>query len=153
MKRNQLASLSVISMLTISTVGGIFFNPTPNFLAVAATSSYLVAQGTAQSGTFVGVGHSTEGTARIVSENGKRYLEFDQAFRTDKGPDLFVLLHRETRPQTYRTSDYLNLGRLEAVKGTQRYPIPDDVNLETFRSAVIWCRQFNVTFGYATFDR
>ena len=149
MKRNNLTKLSLISMLTIS-VTGILFNPTINQIAHAATKSQIVAQATPQSGAFVGVGHQTQGNVSIVTENGKRYLEFDQGFKTDNGPDLFVLLHREDIPKSYGESDYVSLGRLQTVKGTQRYEIPDDLTLESFRSAVIWCRRFNVTFGYAT---
>ncbi|MBW4513754.1 MAG: DM13 domain-containing protein [Timaviella obliquedivisa GSE-PSE-MK23-08B] len=105
----------------------------------------------AQSGQFVASEHPTEGTARIVTENGKRYLVFDQAFKSDEGPDLFVLLHRDQMPQTYDAQNYISLGRLQSVKGEQRYAIPDDVDLANFQSAVIWCRQFNATFGYAPF--
>jgi hypothetical protein len=105
----------------------------------------------AQSGRFVAAEHPTEGTARIVTENGKRYLVFDQAFMSDEGPDLFVLLHRDQMPQTYDAQNYISLGSLQNVKGEQRYAIPDDVDLANFQSAVIWCRQFNATFGYAPF--
>nr|WP_255346730.1 DM13 domain-containing protein [Synechococcus sp. PCC 7336] len=76
----------------------------------------------------------------------------DENFRTDRGPDLFVLLHARDIPRSYNASDYVvNLGRLERVSGTQRYRVPEDVDIEAFESAVIWCRRFNVTFGYATF--
>lgn len=105
----------------------------------------------AQSGRFVAAEHPTVGTARIVTENSKRYLVFDQAFMSDEGPDLFVLLHRDQMPQTYDAQNYISLGSLQNVKGEQRYAIPDDVDLANFQSAVIWCRQFNATFGYAPF--
>jgi hypothetical protein len=105
----------------------------------------------AQAGQFVAAEHPTEGTAQIVTENGKRYLVLDAAFVTDAGPDLFVLLHREAMPQTYEAQNYLSLGMLQQTQGEQRYAIPDDVDVNDFRSAVIWCRQFNATFGYAPF--
>jgi hypothetical protein len=109
-----------------------------------ATSSAL------KSGQFVTAEHTTEGAARIVTEDGKRYLVLDSAFMTDAGPDLFVLLHQEPMPQTY-AQNYISLGELKNVKGEQRYVIPDDADLDTFRSVVIWCRMFNATFGYAPF--
>jgi hypothetical protein len=87
-----------------------------------ATSSAL------KSGQFVTAEHTTEGAARIVTEDGKRYLVLDSAFMT-----------------------YISLGELKNVKGEQRYAIPDDADLDTFRSVVIWCRMFNATFGYAPF--
>jgi Electron transfer DM13 len=104
-----------------------------------------------QSGQFVTAEHPTQGTAQIVTENGKRYLILDSAFKTDAGPDLFVLLHRENMPRTYDAQSYLSLGALQQTSGEQRYAIPDGVDLGSFQSAVIWCRQFNATFGYAVF--
>lgn len=99
---------------------------------------------------FVGSAHSTSGSAQIVSIEGQRYLEFDSAFRTDNGPDLFVLLHSEAVPSSYSPEDYVNLGQLQQIAGTQRYAIPAGTDISAFQSAVIWCRAFDVTFGYAT---
>ncbi len=103
----------------------------------------------AQSGQFVTAEHETQGNARIVTENGQRYLEFDAAFRSDDGPDLFVLLHREATPTNYKNGDFVRLGRLQTTSGKQRYAIPADVSVNEFKSAVIWCRAFNATFGFA----
>lgn len=121
--------------------------------SVAKAQSTLVTDAktaTEKSASFVdGTGHSVTGGAKVIEEAGQRYLELDSDFRTDSGPDLFVLLHRETVPISYADSDYINLGRLQRVARTQRYLIPADVDISAFRSAVIWCRQFNETFGYA----
>jgi len=121
-------------------------------LSVASTS--LGAQpallANAKSASFVGgTGHTVTGGVQIIEEGGQRYLEFDSDFRTDSGPDLFVLLHREASPTSYADTDYVSLGRLQRVARTQRYEIPADVDVSAFSSAVIWCRQFDVTFGYA----
>jgi hypothetical protein len=43
----------------------------------------------------------------------------------------------------------LTRGDLQSTDGSQRYEIPADVDIDAFKSAVIWCRQFNVTFGFA----
>lgn len=102
-----------------------------------------------KSGSFVGAEHPTSGTAKIVMEQGKRYLEFNSAFKTDAGPDLYVLLHRSSKPESYDAKNYVSLGRLTKVNGQQRYEIPANVDLKGMRSTVIWCRQFNATFGYA----
>lgn len=109
-----------------------------------------LSQGT-KTAAFQGVAHPTLGQAQIIEENGKRYLEFDEAFRSDDGPDLFVLLHKQAEPSNYSPEKFENLGRLQAISGTQRYEIPAGVIVEDFKSAVIWCRQFDVTFGFATF--
>lgn len=102
-----------------------------------------------KSGNFVASEHPTTGMAQIVTVNGKRYLDFSQSFKTDQGPDLFVLLHRSSTPTAYKAGDYVSLGRLSRVSGSQRYAIPASVDLKNVRSVVIWCRQFNATFGYA----
>lgn len=106
----------------------------------------------ASGGQFNTVSSDTVGTATIVKENGKHYLEFDADFSTEEGPDLFVLLHRQEIPEDYSSEQFFNLGDLQSVDGSQRYEIPEDVSIEDFKSAVIWCRQFNVTFGYAPID-
>ncbi len=111
-----------------------------------------VAQAPEASGVFVAAEHPTQGMAKVVTDNGQRYLEFDEAFQTDSGPDLFVLLHREETPQSYAEENFVNLGELQQTTGTQRYAIPADVDPAEFSSVVIWCRQFNVTFGYAPFE-
>ncbi|EKU98659.1 Electron transfer DM13 [Leptolyngbya sp. PCC 7375] len=100
-------------------------------------------------GSFVAVSSDTVGGVTIVEENGKRYLEFDETFSTDDGPDLFVLLHKEATPQSYSSDKFVNLGDLQSINGSQRYEIPEDISIDEFKSAVIWCRQFNVTFGFA----
>lgn len=82
-------------------------------------------------------------------QGGQRYLEFDQAFRSDSGPDLFVLLHKDSTPTSYAADRFVNLGELQSVSGKQRYAIPDSISLADLNSAVIWCREFNVTFGHA----
>lgn len=111
-----------------------------------------------KSGTFVAGEHATEGTVRIVTQNGKPILELDQAFKTfDMGPDLVVILHRSddvlgsTKPPSYplQAGDYAILAPLQKFSGAQSYPIPENINLEDYKSAVIWCRQFNATFGTA----
>lgn len=101
------------------------------------------------SGSFVTAEHETTGTARVVSEDGTSYVVFDEQFQTDPGPDLFILLHRSQTPQSYEESEFVNLGELQQTRGTQRYEIPGDVNPQDYASVVVWCRQFNVTFGYA----
>ncbi|EDX87371.1 hypothetical protein S7335_5080 [Synechococcus sp. PCC 7335] len=120
--------------------------------AASSTSQVKSSQPTesVDSAPFVGAGHPTSGAAQVVAIDGQSYLEFDSAFSSDNGPDLFVLLHAEAVPESYSADKYVNLGRLQSVAGEQRYAIPEGVDVSAFKSAVIWCRQFNVTFGYAT---
>lgn len=116
----------------------------------AVAKSSINAQMNGLTHEFIGVAHSASGSAQIVEEDGQRYLEFDSAFSSGAGPDLFVLLHAESVPRSYSPDEYVNLGPLQQVAGAQRYAIPADIAVDDFKSAVIWCRQFDVTFGYAT---
>ncbi|MDX2211852.1 MAG: DM13 domain-containing protein [Oculatellaceae cyanobacterium bins.114] len=153
MKLNRLA-LSVTSVLIVAApmVGIVAFQGKGNAeqlpaQVVAQNQSVAIA-----SGTFVAGEAPTTGVARIVTEGGHRYLELDGAFSTSSmGPDLHVLLDSTQRPpQTYTNlGSAVNLGSLREYTGAQRYPIPDSINLASFRSVVVWCRTANATFGYA----
>ncbi|MEL6137487.1 MAG: DM13 domain-containing protein [Cyanobacteria bacterium J06626_23] len=122
---------------------------TPNAVVVqskAKTKSVL------RSGSFVTVeqDHATTGSARIVEENGQRYLEFDGEFDTARGPAVQVVLHNgDSVPVNLTEGDYVYVGDLQSFSGAQRYAIPADIDLADYESVAIWCQEFNVTFGYA----
>jgi hypothetical protein len=44
---------------------------------------------------------------------------------------------------------YVDLGRLRAFKGSQRYTIPAGVDLKNYPSVVIWCQRFSVLISPA----
>lgn len=114
-----------------------------------------------KAGSFVAAEQPTKGTARIISNNGKYVLELSQAFSTDSGPDLFVILHKApnilavTKPPYYsvKEGDYVILGALKKTTGRQIYSIPSTVKISDFNSAAIWCRKYNATFGAASFKK
>lgn len=87
--------------------------------------------------------HKTSGTAKVVEQNGKKYLVLEN-FETTNGPDLFVYLSNDKD-----ASEFVSLGALKGNIGNQQYEIPDDVNLEDFDYVLIWCRAFKVLFGSA----
>ncbi len=102
-------------------------------------------------GMFVKAEHPTQGTAKIVSDRGKTFIEFDQKFKTDAGPDLVVILYRrESVPiGGLKAADYVTLGKLQKTQGQQRYAVPASVDVSQYQSVAVWCRQFNATFGFA----
>lgn len=111
-----------------------------------------------RSGHFVSGEQPTHGTAQLVRQSGGVILQLDQSFQTStSGPDLVVVLHRSedvlgtTQPPAYPLveGDYTVLAPLQRYSGAQTYEIPGDINVDDYRSAVIWCRQFNATFGAA----
>lgn len=114
--------------------------------------------GVIKSGNFVSGEHDTSGLARIINNGGQFVLELDETFQTSPmGPDLVVVLHQSedvigsTEPPAFplQEGEYVFLAELESFNGAQRYAIPADVNLDDYRSAAIWCRRFNATFGAA----
>jgi Electron transfer DM13 len=112
-----------------------------------------VAQNPVKMGKFVTVKQEkqTTGQVKIVMENGKRYLELSSDFTTAKGPDVQVILHRNSQIGVNpKQSEYFNVAMLKSFQGGQRYLIPDHVSINEFKSVGIWCREFNVTFAFAT---
>ncbi|MEL7315683.1 MAG: DM13 domain-containing protein [Cyanobacteria bacterium J06559_3] len=93
---------------------------------------------------------ATTGTAQIVTENGQNYVVFDEAFDTARGPDVQVVLYTGSEaPVNLAEGDYVTIAALESFEGAQRYLIPADIDVNNYESVAIWCREFNVTFGYA----
>jgi hypothetical protein len=147
MKLNRFALFSVTSALIAVAPISYAIADQSGIQTVVQSQSMAIA-----SGTFVAGEAPTTGIARIVTEDGHRYLELDTAFSTSNmGPDLHVLLEAtETPPQSYvNLGSAVNLGSLQNFSGAQRYPIPDTIDLAEFNSVVIWCRMANATFGYA----
>ena len=154
MKLNKLAGLGIASIVLFGSVGQLALNAQPaealkarQGITVAAKSQSLIA-----SGTFVTTeqDHPTNGTAKIVEKNGKRYLEFSKGFTTARGPKVRVVLHRNsTVPVNLNERNYVTLANLQRFDGAQRYEIPANFDLDDFKSVAIWCEEFNVTFGFA----
>lgn len=94
-------------------------------------------------------GHKAAGMATIYRlEDGKRVLRLED-FAATNGPDLFVTLHPGANPEQ-EEGEYLQLEALKGNQGNQNYELPAEIDLSKYRSVVIWCRSFNVVFGYAT---
>ncbi|MEM9924296.1 MAG: DM13 domain-containing protein [Cyanobacteria bacterium P01_D01_bin.50] len=153
MKFNKLAGLGIASIVLFGSFGQLAINAQPaqaqrarQGVTIAAKSKSLIA-----SGNFVKAEKATSGKAKIVSINGKRYLEFNKAFKTGNGPDVKIILHKNsTIPLNVREGNYITLARIKSFNGAQRYEIPNNVNLANYKSVGIWCEEFNATFGYAS---
>ncbi len=123
--------------------------PSPSMEKMEPATSMQKMEQPIASGRFVASEHPTTGMATVVMIKGQNYLKFDRTFKSDDGPDLYVVLHRESTPKDYKKDNYVNLGRLQKVAGSQMYAIPDGTDLSTFKTAVIWCQRFSATFGFA----
>jgi hypothetical protein len=105
-------------------------------------------------GTFIAgstPGDTAGGKATIYRlEDGKPLLRLED-FSTTNGPDLFVVLSSSANPDQdgLKNGAYVQLEALKGNIGNQNYELPADVDLGQYKSVVIWCRTFNIVFGYA----
>jgi len=77
----------------------------------------------------------------------ERTVFLHEDFEVGPGPKFHVYLVPQDNIRS--SSDlgeamYVDLGRLRAFKGSQKYSIPAGTNLSDFKSVIIWCEQFAV---------
>ena len=90
------------------------------------------------------------GRGRVSAYERTVFLEYD--FEVGPGPKFHVYLVPKAevrREADVKTAMFVDLGRLRSFKGSQRYPIPDGVDLRKYSSVVIWCEQFGVLISPA----
>ncbi|QIR36538.1 DM13 domain-containing protein [Tolypothrix sp. PCC 7910] len=167
MQFKHLLIVSAVSLIMVSCVGTVSKNqdtvnasvsPTPTSVKPLSQSTTSQNLNVNKYGAFTSGEHTTQGIAHITTKNGKSILELDKSFKTStSGPDLVVLLHRSdnvlgsTQPPSYplKKDDYVIIAPLQKYSGAQSYEIPKNINLADYKSAAIWCRKFNATFGAA----
>lgn len=131
-------------------------------VASAEQSTQAPAQGAATqaavaipvaTGTFIHANRSDPvhwGKGKVSLYQRAVFLEPD--FEVGPGPAYHVYLVPKASIRT--SSDmkdvmYVDLGRLRSFKGSQRYQIPDGVNLKNYPSVIIWCERFGVLISPA----
>lgn len=105
------------------------------------------------SGTFIHANPSDpihHGRGKVSVYERTVFLESD--FEVGPGPAYHVYLVPKASIRS--SSDikdvmYVDLGRLRAFKGSQRYAIPAGVDLANYPSVIIWCERFNVLISPA----
>ncbi|MGW0842731.1 DM13 domain-containing protein [Streptomyces sp. NPDC002787] len=110
---------------------------------------------TLASGGLISHEHTTTGAVKLVRlADGTHVIRLER-LDTSNGPDLRVWLTdapvKEGRAGWHVFDDgaYISLGRLKGNKGSQNYPLPDDVDPSRYTSVTIWCDRFDVSFGAA----
>lgn len=104
-------------------------------------------------GTFIHANPSDPihyGKGKVSVYRRAVFLEPD--FEVGPGPAYHVYL--VPKPGVRSEADvkdamFVDLGRLRAFKGSQRYAIPDGVDLSKYPSVVIWCERFGVLISPA----
>lgn len=92
--------------------------------------------------------HFANGKALLIETEPGKYTLRVEDFSVRNGPDVFVLLS----PSNGYQSDALNLGGLKGTDGAFNYDIPAGTDISLYKSAIIWCRRFDVLFGHAEFS-
>jgi len=88
--------------------------------------------------------YDAEGSVKLVEDaSGKRFVRFEDNFKSDNGPDLIVYIGTADNRGT-------SLGALKGNIGAQNYELPDDLDLSTVDTVRVFCRSFNADFAIAT---
>lgn len=128
------------------------FPPPPvNEQLTQAEKSNLVA-----TGTFIHANPSDPvhyGKGKVSVYDRTVFLHDD--FEVGPGPKFHLYL--VPRAEIRSSSDlgdamYVDLGRLKAFKGSQKYAMPRGLNLVDYKSAIIWCEQFSVLISPADLE-
>jgi len=107
-------------------------------------------------GSFIDIDpiHGAVGSATIYQlPDSSHVLRFED-FRSKNGPDLHVYLSTEAPTSTFAGlgDNEVHLGALKGNVGNQNYAIPAEVDLNLYRSVVIYCVPFRVVFSTAEFS-
>jgi Electron transfer DM13 len=126
----------------------VFPPPAATEQLTATERSKLVA-----SGTFIHANPSDPvhyGKGRVSVYEHTVFLEPD--FEVGPGPAFHVYLVPKASIRSssdLKGEKFIDLGGLRAFKGSQRYPIPADVDLKDYQSVIIWCERFGVLISPA----
>jgi hypothetical protein len=124
------------------------FPPPPAAETLLQSDHAIVANG-----TFIHANPSDPihwGRGKVSVYDKAVFLEPD--FEVGPGPKYHVYLvpaANVRKEEQVAKSMFVDLGRLRSFKGSQRYPIPEGVDLGQYPSVVIWCEQFSVLISPA----
>ena len=93
------------------------------------------------------------GVAIVEGGAGGKTVYLQPDFAVGPGPRFHVYLVERADIGTraaFLASRSVDLGRLRAFEGSQRYAIPESVDPSAYASVVIWCKEFGVLISPAT---
>ena len=129
----------------------VFPPPEVNEQLTQAEKTSLVA-----SGTFIHANPSDPvhyGKGKVSVYDRTVFLHDD--FEVGPGPKyhLYLVPKAEIRSSgDLGDAMYVDLGRLKAFKGSQKYAIPKGLKPADYKNAIIWCEQFSVLISPADLD-
>ncbi|MEN3584436.1 DM13 domain-containing protein [Streptomyces sp. ZYX-F-203] len=106
-------------------------------------------------GELVDHEHPTTGAVTLVRLADGGHVVRLEGLDTSNGPDLRVwltdapVLEGRDGWHVFDDGAHVDLGGLKGNKGSQNYPVPEDVDPSAYTSVSIWCDRFDVSFGAA----
>ena len=89
-------------------------------------------------------GHDAVGTVKLIKAGKDYIINFEDDFKVDSGPDLYVYLGKNGR----YAADTL-ISKLKSDTGHQRYAVPYSIAIANYNEVWVWCRTFSAPFGKA----
>ena len=111
------------------------------------------------SGTFIDVNpkdpvHFGSGQVTTYREpSGSPVIHLHENFEVGPGPRFHIYLvdHADVRSRNdFLNSNKVDLGRLRNFRGSQVYDVPAGVDIASYKSIVIWCKEFGVLLSPAS---
>lgn len=151
MKRLIDFSTISLSILLLSTSGAKALENNSQVKTPESLSQSIVIAQAEENSEFITLNeNTTKGTLNIVEEDGKQYIELSDDFQTAEGPDLEIILHKDNAvPLNIESENYVAIAPIQGLEGTQRYEVPQNIDINDYASVAVWCQEFNITFGYA----
>ena len=106
-------------------------------------------------GSFQGAdpGHQVSGIVEIYKEGDETYIKIGEDFKTTPGPDLVVILYADSEvPRAIDEEDYATIAELKEFPIGEAIALDEAIDAGAYDSVAIWCRAFNVTFGFASLE-
>ncbi len=126
--------------------------PAAETLSTADKAAAVLARGTFIHANPSDPIHWGKGSTTVRADSV--FLEPD--FEVGPGPKYHVYLVPKAPVRAsgdVKDQMFVDLGRLRAFKGSQRYAIPAGVDLSKFGSVIIWCEHFSVLISPADLER
>lgn len=87
---------------------------------------------------------------------GRASVHLHEDFEVGPGPRFHVYLAdnpKITNGGDFEAAPKVDLGRLRAFKGSQVYPTPQGLDVASYKSVVIWCKEFGVLISPASLEK
>jgi len=130
----------------------VYFQPQDLFISHSVDQARPAGAVVVRQGSFHSGEHATTGLAQLLGFPGGLTTLRLAPFRTSNGPAVHVWLSAAApgAPNgTVADMAHLDLGGLKGNIGAQNYVLPRTADPGRYRTVVIWCERFSVTFGYA----